>query len=61
MGTSHNIYILQHILQAHDMTEAVSYSILTVEAELQYQAIPRGNCGSQNGTETVFMQGNLSF
>jgi len=61
MGTSHNIYILQHILQAHDMAEAFSYFILTVEAELQYQTSPCGNCGSQNGTETVFMQGNLSF
>jgi hypothetical protein len=36
MGTSHNIYILQYILQAHDMAEAFIYSILTVEAELQY-------------------------
>lgn len=43
------------------MAEAVSYSVLTVEAELQYQASPCGNCGSQNGTETVFMQGNFSF
>lgn len=43
------------------MAEAFSYSILTVEAELQYQAGPSGNCGSQNGIETVFMQGNLSF
>jgi hypothetical protein len=61
MGTSHNICILLYILQAHDMAEAFSYSILTVEAELQYQAGPSGNCGSQNGIETVFMQGNLSF
>lgn len=61
MGTSHNIYILQHILQVHDMAEEVSCSILTVEAKLQYRASPYGNCGSWNGTETVFMQGNLSF
>ena len=43
------------------MVEEVSCSILTVEAELQYQASPCGNCGGWNGTETVFMQGNLSF
>jgi len=61
MGTFHNIYILQHMLQAHDVAEVVSYSVLTVEAELQYQASPCGNCGGLNGTATVFMQGNLSF
>jgi hypothetical protein len=59
MGTSHNIYILQQ--QVHDMAEEVSCSILSVEAELQYQAGACGNCGGWNSTETVFMQGNLSF
>ena len=42
------------------MAQEISYFVLTVETNLQYQASPCGNCG-QNSTETGFILGNLSF